>query len=116
MPSLLNLNKPLGKEKEQQGKDEADEKEEMGKSQKITKALINIENLQAGSISNTSGIFSGKNIQIGWSSHGKANSGFGTLGGHHQKVTHNTNVVINNDQIDTPIDDKSSALSSFPTK
>lgn len=110
-------NKPLGKDKEQQGKDETDEKPtNKGKSQKITKALINIGNLQAGSISNASGIFSGKNIQIGWSSHGKANSGFGTIGGHHHKVTHNTNLVIDNDQIDTPIEDRSATLSPFPAK
>ena len=110
-------NKPLGKDEEQQGKDGTDEKpSNKGKSQKITKALINIGNLQAGSISNASGIFSGKNIQIGWSSHGKANSGFGTIGGHHHKVTHNTNFVIDNDQIDTPIEDRSATLSPFPAK
>ena len=110
-------NKPLSKDEEQQGKDGTDEKPtNKGKSQKITKALINIGNLQAGSISNASGIFSGKNIQIGWSSHGKANSGFGTIGGHHHKVTHNTNLVIDNDQIDTPIEDSSTTLSPFPAK
>ncbi|MEH7385852.1 hypothetical protein V7147_10630 [Bacillus sp. JJ1521] len=86
-------------------KDET-KKKKKGKEPKITKGMINFEKLQAGSISNASGIFNGKNIQFGWSSHRKENSGFGTLGGHNNKVIKNTNVVFDNDQIDTPIDDR----------
>lgn len=95
-------------------KDETDKKADKdpkkGNPQKMTKAMINIEHMQAGTISNASGIFSGKNIQIGWSSHGKSNSGFGTLGGRNNKVNNNTNVVFDNDQIDTPIDDRDTML------
>lgn len=80
------------------------EENKKNKKDKVTKALIHIENLQAGTVSNASGIFTGKNIQIGWSSHGKSNSGFGSLGGRNNKVNKNTNVVYDNDQIDTPID------------
>ncbi|MBS4193735.1 hypothetical protein [Lederbergia citri] len=70
------------------------------------KAKIKLENLSAGTVSNSSGIFCGKNIQLTWISHGTINSGFGTLGGLNNKVNKNMNVVFDNDLIDTPTDAK----------
>lgn len=79
------------------------------------KAMINFDKLSAGTVSSSSGIFNGKNIQFGWSSHSKTNNGFGTLGGNHNNFHDNVNVVFDNDQIDTPIDDRDVMWSPIPT-
>lgn len=92
-----------------------------GQSQKKKKksnkseAMISFDKLSVGTVSSSSGVFNGKNIQFGWSSHSKTNTGFGTLGGSSNRVNRNINVVFDNDQVDTPIDDRDTMWSPVPT-
>ena len=70
---------------------------------KVDDTIINFQNLSVTSIGSSSGIFIGKNNAIGWSAHGKSNQGLGYVNG---KVVKNTNLVYDNDLIDSPIDDR----------
>jgi hypothetical protein len=54
-------------------------------------------------IDTNSGIFIGVNNALGWSSHGKSNSGFGSAS--NCKVSGNIHVVYDQDVIDAPIED-----------
>ncbi|MDD4570540.1 MAG: hypothetical protein PHE70_10510 [Tepidanaerobacteraceae bacterium] len=65
--------------------------------------LINFEGLTVTSVGPSSGIFIGKNRAIGWSAHSKSNVGLGSASG---EVSHNINIVYDNDLIDSPIDDR----------
>lgn len=116
IPKISPKSYPLPEGQTPKGEHQEEKAASKEKKQKNIKAMIHIENMQAGSITNASGIFSGKNIQIGWSSHGKFNSGFGTLGGSNNKVYKNTNVVFDNDQIDTAIDDRDTMMCPSPAK
>lgn len=105
-----------GKSKEEQQKQGDGKSKEQGKKQQNPKnAMISFDTLKVGTVSSSSGIFNGKNIQFGWSSHSKSNTGFGSLSGHDNKVNKNTNVVFDNDQLDTPIDDRDTMWSPIPT-
>jgi hypothetical protein len=91
-------------EPEQEKNDEAEESSK--KKQTNINALISFDKLTAGTIQSSSGIFNGKNIQFGWSAHSKTNNGFGTVSGNSNTFHNNINVVFDNDQLDTPIDDR----------
>jgi hypothetical protein len=54
-------------------------------------------------IENSSGIFVGTNLQTGWSSYNKSNSGLGNVSGDFCRVSYNVNVVYDNDLIDMPV-------------
>jgi hypothetical protein len=62
-------------------------------------------------IDTNSGIFIGVNNAIGWSSHGKSNSGFGSTS--NCKVSGNINVVYDQDVIDAPIEDLKNVVAHF---
>ncbi|MBM7646793.1 hypothetical protein JOD45_003027 [Scopulibacillus daqui] len=67
---------------------------------------ISFKSLSVGSMSASSGVFNGTNRQFGWSSHSKANSGLGSIGGEKHEIVRNINMVMDNDHLDTPIDDR----------
>lgn len=71
-----------------------------------SQVMIDLDSLSVGTVSSSSGVFNGKNLQFGWSAHSKTNNGFGTLGGQQNSVNKNYNIVFDNDHIDTPIDDR----------
>lgn len=69
--------------------------------------IIDFDSINVNAIETTSGIFiGGPNLQYGWSSHGKQNSGFGTIQGTRNQVSQLTIAVSDDDFIDTPIDDR----------
>ncbi len=69
--------------------------------------VIKIEgNISVNSIQRNCGIFMGeKNNAVGWSAHGKSNSIFNSIGDSNLLVQ-NLCLVIDQDLIDTPIDDR----------
>ncbi|TCP21951.1 hypothetical protein EV207_13838 [Scopulibacillus darangshiensis] len=105
------------KVKDNEAKNEQSQKQKNKKKKKKSKpkAMISFDKLSAGSLAASSGIFNGKNIQFGWSAHSKTNNGFGTLSGNHNNFHDNYNIVFDNDQIDTPIDDRDVMWSPIPT-
>lgn len=63
-----------------------------------------MDKLSVNSIESNSGVFIGTVIHAdGWSSHSKTNAGFGNLSG--AELSHCVGIVIDNDVIDTMIDD-----------
>lgn len=106
----------MGKAGQKQGDEKSKQQnKDKQQQQKKSNAMISFDTLKVGTVSSSSGIFNGKNIQFGWSSHSKSNTGFGSLGGSDNKVNKNTNVVFDNDQLDTPIDDRDTMWSPIPT-
>ncbi len=69
------------------------------------------QTLEVGQTANNAGIFVGHNTAHLWSSHNKQNSGFGTSEG---EIQHCTNVVFDNDYIDSPVDDRDTLLIHEP--
>lgn len=66
--------------------------------------MISLDKLSVNSIESNSGVFIGTVIHAdGWSSHSKSNAGFGSLSG--VELSHCVGIVIDNDVIDTLIDD-----------
>lgn len=102
-----------GQQKSEKPKSSSDQ--EKSKKKKKPNAIVSFDQLTAGTVSSSSGIFNGKNIQFGWSAHSKSNTGFGSVGGHNNKIDQNTNVVFDNDQLDTPIDDRDKMWSPVPS-
>lgn len=100
-------------QEQKQGQQSKKEKNQQPKKPK--NAIVSFHSLTAGTVSSSSGIFNGKNIQFGWSAHSKTNTGFGSVGGHDNKIDQNTNVVFDNDQLDTPIDDRDKMWSPVPS-
>lgn len=68
--------------------------------------IVHFEQINVNGMTNAAGIFIGTNLQTGWSSHGKSNSGFGTIMGKRNLVNQNMNIVDDRDLLDTPIDDR----------
>ncbi|MFC7395274.1 hypothetical protein [Scopulibacillus cellulosilyticus] len=67
---------------------------------------IQFDNIAINSAASGAGVFNGANNQFGWSSHAKTNSGLGTIGGHHNPLPYNINILWDNDKIDTTINDQ----------
>lgn len=63
--------------------------------------------LEVGLIVDNSGVFIGTNQAHMWSSHNKTNNGFGSLEGEARGCV---NLVMDNDLIDAPVDDRDSML------
>lgn len=119
-PSQAELEKEykeIMKSQQKKPSDKKQEKQPKPKEKKKPKqsAMISFDQLTAGTIQSSSGIFNGKNIQFGWSAHSKTNNGFGTVGGNSNTLRNNINVVFDNDQLDTPIDDRDIMWSPVPT-
>lgn len=62
--------------------------------------------IQVASAASNAGVFNGINTQFGWSTHSKANTALGTVGGHHNKTPENANLLWDSDIIDTLINDQ----------
>jgi hypothetical protein len=67
---------------------------------------IKFDNINVNAIESSAGIFVGTNTQLGWGAHSKHNTGFGSITGKFNLVVHTTNIIMDNDVIDTPIDDR----------
>jgi len=63
---------------------------------------VNLNQVSVNTIDTSSGIFIGTNFAHNWSSHRKNNYGFGTAS--NSIVTQNSSYVVDNDFVDTPID------------
>ena len=75
------------------------------------KRIINqfqLSQISVNQIDTASGIFIGTNYAQNWSSHRKNNYGFGSVS--HSQVLNNTSYVIDQDWIDTPIENNPSIL------
>lgn len=101
-------------EEQKSGGQKGQQQQSNPSKKKKSNAMISFDKLSAGTVSSSSGIFNGKNIQFGWSSHSKTNNGFGTLGGNSNEMHNNLNIVFDNDQLDTPIDDRDIMWSPVP--
>lgn len=67
---------------------------------------IEFDNINVNAIETTSGIFVGTNTQLGWGAHSKSNHGFGSITGQFNFAIKAINIVMDDDVIDTPIDDR----------
>ncbi len=68
--------------------------------------FIQFDSINVNVVSGNAGIFIGTNYQFCWNSHSKENSAFGGISGHSNIVQQNINLLVDNDLIDTPIDDR----------
>ncbi len=68
-----------------------------------------INKINVNSLITNSGIFIGMNHASGWHMQTKINNGFGGGGG---TIIGNTNIIIDNDVIDAPVDDRDIILSN----
>lgn len=76
---------------------------------------VSLNNLNVNSVEVNSGIFIGAtNMSYGWSSHSKANNGFGSFS--NTTVTKSLSVIYDNDSIDSPIVDKKKFFVVKPEK
>lgn len=106
-PYHIHEHHPLIETKEQNLINPENQQEVKKSKNQKSNVTIRFEEFEIGTISNSSGVFNSQtNIQFGWSSHSKSNTGFGSLGGQGNKVEQNTNIVFDNDLVDTPIDDR----------
>lgn len=64
---------------------------------------ILLDRIEITSIMNCSGVFTGENIQMNWSSYQKTNMGFGLVAGTDNHSDSNMNVVHDPDVMDMPI-------------
>lgn len=67
-----------------------------------------LSQISVNQIDTASGIFIGTNYAQNWSSHRKNNYGFGSVS--HSQVSNNTSCVIDQDWVDTPIENNPSIL------
>ncbi|MEH7385849.1 hypothetical protein V7147_10615 [Bacillus sp. JJ1521] len=58
---------------------------------------IVLKQLNVEKVSDSSGIFSGENLQIDWKSYKKMNEGFGLMLGNHNQSTKNYHIVQKKD-------------------
>lgn len=78
--------------------------------------LVNLGAIKVGALANDCGIFIGENMQMGWDSHGKTNSGVGAIIGDGNALLVFYSLLYDPDVIDVPIFDndiKSPALGYF---
>ena len=62
---------------------------------------INLEKLNVQTVANSSGIYYGRNLQIGVKSISKINQGCGTLGGDANILQTSINTVVDDDLLDS---------------
>ncbi|MBP2243216.1 hypothetical protein J2Z40_003804 [Cytobacillus eiseniae] len=72
---------------------------------------IEFDSITINHMSGNAGVFTGSNIQLNWKSQIKENSAMGTVIGDMNRLTHNINVVYDNDAIDMPIKNEPSSNS-----
>ncbi|MCY0876070.1 MAG: hypothetical protein OWT28_07380 [Firmicutes bacterium] len=78
--------------------------------------VVNLGGIKVGSLASDCGIFIGENMQNGWDSHSKANTGVGAIAGDYNVLTVYLALLNDPDIIDVPIFDndvKSPALGYF---
>ena len=68
---------------------------------------IKFQSIDISSVSNTSGVFSGENRQVGWKDNSKKNEGFGKLSGSGNKLVGGSSTVRDEDHIDVSPDKES---------
>ena len=75
-------------------------------------AVVVFNKMFVNAVETNSGIFVGVNNAIGWSSHGKSNSGFGSAS--NCQISNSINVVNDQDVIDAPIEDRKQIIMHLP--
>lgn len=65
--------------------------------------MVTFNNILVNSVYTNSGIFVGTNSQVNWNSNNNNKSGFGSVLGARNVVSHAVNIFMDNDLIDTPI-------------
>lgn len=65
--------------------------------------MVSFNNILVNAIYHNSGIFVGTNSQGNWNSSNNNKSGFGSILGTRNIVSHAVNIFMDNDVIDTPI-------------
>lgn len=68
-----------------------------------------LDRIEINSIMNSSGVFTGHNVQSNWSTSQKANMGFGMVVGTDNHSSSNMNIVYDPDMVDMPVQVKSSS-------
>lgn len=68
--------------------------------------IVHFDKLIVNAVGNSSGIFIGTNQQFGWSSHSKINANVSGITGDGNEIVSNLHIIYDDDQIDTPIDDR----------
>lgn len=63
------------------------------------------QSLSIGSVSNTSGVYVGENVQINFEHVSKQNDAFGSVGDANE-VTHSVHIVMDDDQVDSAVYDE----------
>lgn len=65
--------------------------------------IVTFNSILVNSVYTNSGIFVGTNSQVNWNSNNHNKSGFGSVLGARNVVSHAFNIFMDNDVIDTPI-------------
>jgi len=68
-----------------------------------------LDRIEINSIMNSSGVFTGHNIQSKWNTSQKADMGFGMVVGADNHSSSNMNIVYDPDMVDMPVQVKSSS-------
>ncbi|MBM7624454.1 hypothetical protein [Sporohalobacter salinus] len=55
---------------------------------------IKVKELKIGEINNSSGMFSGDNLQVKWNAFAKSNEGYGILDGNYNKLSNTKSIII----------------------
>lgn len=65
--------------------------------------IINLQQLNVQVITDSSGVFCGRNLQVGWHSINKTNHGYGVISGDKNAIPGNLNWVHDADLVDSSI-------------
>ncbi|MGD6833700.1 hypothetical protein ACQCT5_16130 [Sutcliffiella halmapala] len=68
-----------------------------------------LDRIEINSIMNSSGVFTGHNVQSNWSTSQKTNMGFGMVVGADNHSSSNMNIVYDPDMVDMPVQVNSSS-------
>ncbi|GGH87720.1 hypothetical protein JOD43_004032 [Pullulanibacillus pueri] len=63
---------------------------------------IRFSHLHVDEVRQSSGIFSGRNVQIGWRANGQQNQGFGQVTGQNNKMHDHIHTVVKPDPMKAP--------------
>ena len=65
--------------------------------------VINLQQLNVQVITDSSGVFCGRNLQVGWQSINKINHGYGAVSGDKNAIPGNLNCVHDADLVDSSV-------------
>lgn len=72
--------------------------------------ILQFDKIFVNALETNSGIFVGTNNQYAWNSHSKTNASICAISGDSNSFEYNYNIILDDDVVDTPIDDRDVTL------